>query len=78
MDQLLTALALPFWAMALAQLVGIPVAWIKVRGSSEWRGRPEGERRLDVLARFIRPVTEYAGLWAIVVAVFVVIGSAIS
>jgi hypothetical protein len=60
---------LPFWAMALAEGVGIPLAWLRLRGTEAWRERPRGVRRIDLLASFIAPVTVGAAVAAVVLAI---------
>jgi ABC-type sugar transport system permease subunit len=44
------------WVAAISELVGLPVAWLKVRRTRCWRERPAGVRGIDLLERFIRPI----------------------
>jgi hypothetical protein len=48
------------WVGGLCQLAGMPVAWLRLRGTTAWEERPRGVRRLTLLAEFMRPVTEVA------------------
>lgn len=51
------------WFGGLAQAVGLPIAWLRVRGTDAWRNRPSGVRRVDLLAEWIRTPTEVTLLW---------------
>ncbi len=51
------------WMGAYAQLVGMPVAWLRLRKSSTWQERPDGLRRIDLLAEFILGPTALTILW---------------
>lgn len=55
------------WVAAVSELVGLPVAWMKVRRTRAWRERPRGVRRIDLLERFIRPILWETGWVALVV-----------
>ncbi|HYG95876.1 MAG TPA: hypothetical protein VD741_02095 [Solirubrobacterales bacterium] len=55
------------WVAAISELVGLPVAWRKVRGTRAWRERPRHVRGIDLLESYIRPILWETG-W---VAVFV-------
>jgi hypothetical protein len=46
---------------AYAQLLGMPIAWLRLRRTAPWRERPHGVRRIDLLADFI--------IWATVVSI---------
>jgi hypothetical protein len=41
------------WIGGWSQLVGMPVAWLRVRRSRPWLDRPQGVRRIDLLAELI-------------------------
>jgi hypothetical protein len=62
--ELLVAMAKALiWMGAYAQLLGMPVAWLRIRNTTAWRNRPANLRRIDVLANFtIRP-TVFTILW---------------
>ncbi|HEV2728084.1 MAG TPA: hypothetical protein VGV34_07295 [Solirubrobacterales bacterium] len=60
------------WVAAISQLVGLPVAWAKVRHTRAWQNRPRGVRRIDLLERFIRPIIWETGWVALVVLALVV------
>lgn len=62
-DWLLAVAATVVWMGAYAQLLGMPVAWLRVRRSTAWRARPVGVRRIDILAAFIVKPTILAILW---------------
>ena len=78
MASALNALLLPVWVIALAELVGVPVAWLKVRRTAAWESRPAGARRIALLRQFISPVAGFAALWSVVVAVAILLGWALS
>jgi hypothetical protein len=67
---------LVFWMGAWAQLLGMPVAWLRLRGTPAWRERPEGVRRIDLLAMFLARVTAVTMVWGIAVAIIAAIGGA--
>jgi hypothetical protein len=62
----------------VAELVGVPVAWVRLRNTEFWSNRPEGVRSLDLLSRFVRPVTGFAAVWALVIALGAVLGSVVA
>jgi hypothetical protein len=69
-----TLFLVPVWVGGLVQLFGMPVAWLRVRGSAAWAERPPGMRRITLLAAYMRPVTETAvvcGSAAALVLIFV-------
>lgn len=59
----------------LAELVGIPVAWLRVRRLDAWRERPKEEGHIGLLSRFIALVVLMIVAWGILVSVSVFIGS---
>lgn len=65
-------------ALIWAELLGVPVAWLRLRRSPEWRDRPQGTRRIDLLSRYVGGVTALAGVWAGVVMVVAMAASAVS
>ena len=62
------------WMGALAQLLGMPVAWLRLRNTPAWKNRPAGVRRIDLLARFIIRATASAIVWGWVMLVVIVLG----
>ncbi len=54
-------------AAIFAQLLGVPVAWLKLRRTEVWAARPPDVRRLDLLVAFSgRPVALAAALGGLV------------
>jgi hypothetical protein len=53
-------LVLPIFVGGLAQLIGMPVAWLRLRRTRAWIDRPAGVRTLDLLAAYLKPVTTIA------------------
>jgi hypothetical protein len=62
------------WMGAWAQLIGIPTAWLRLRGLRAWADRPEGIRRLDLLAEFVIAPTAASILWGWLVILVAAIG----
>ena len=59
---------------AFAQLLGMPIAWLRLRGTAAWRERPEGIRRIDLLADFIIGATVLSIAWGTVVVLADAVG----
>ena len=57
MEVLRAIVILPIWMGAWAQLVGMPIAWARIRRMEAWRDRPGNVRRIDVLAKLVLPAT---------------------
>jgi hypothetical protein len=55
------------WVAAISELVGLPMAWRKVRRTRAWQERPRDVRGIDLLESYIRPILWETG-W---VALFV-------
>jgi hypothetical protein len=51
------------WMGAYAQLIGMPTAWLRLRNTQAWKGRPQELRRIDLLAEFILRPTLLAIVW---------------
>ncbi len=51
------------WMGAYAQLLGMPVAWLRLRDTPAWKNRPKEVRSIDLLAEFIIGPTLLAILW---------------
>jgi hypothetical protein len=64
--------------LIFAELLGVPVAWFHLRKSSAWLNRPPGARRIDLLSRFVWPITGFVGVWALVVSLSAVIANALA
>jgi hypothetical protein len=48
---------------AWAQLIGIPIVWMRLRDQRAWADRPEGIRRFDLLAEFAIAPTAASVVW---------------
>ncbi len=55
-------------SMIWAEILGVGVAWLSLRGSGHWSERPAEERRIDVLARYVGKVTTLVGGWSLIIA----------
>lgn len=73
-DVLLALVKAVVWIGGWSQLVGVPVAWLRVRRSPAWTERPDEVRRIDLLADFIRRPTVLAILWTWFILVVVALG----
>jgi hypothetical protein len=67
---------LVIWMGAWAQLLGMPVVWLRLRRTAAWRDRPAGVRWIDLLARFILPITILTVIWGWVIAFLGLLGGA--
>ncbi len=47
----------------MAQLIGMPIAWLRLRKTDAWRDRPRNLRRIDLLAGFIREAVDLTIVW---------------
>jgi hypothetical protein len=73
--QLLGALAISvIWMGAWAQLIAIPIAWLRLRSLRAWADRPQGIRRIDLLAEFVIAPTAAAVVWGWLVILVAAIG----
>lgn len=59
---------------AWAQLVGMPIAWLRLRKTPAWQNRPAGLRRLDLLARFMLKATALTILWGALIWAVAILG----
>jgi hypothetical protein len=59
------------WVAAVAELVGLPVAWWKLRRTEAWRRRPRDVRAVDLLESYIRPILWETGPVAVAVLALV-------
>jgi hypothetical protein len=62
------------WMGAYAQLLGMPVAWVRLRKRPAWRKRPSGVRRIDLLAAFVLGPTALSVVWGWAVLAIAAIG----
>jgi len=73
--ELLSGLAISvIWMGGWAQLIGMPVAWMRLRGTRAWGERPEGVRRIDLLAAFLARPTVASVLWGWLVILVAAVG----
>lgn len=52
------------WIGGWSQLIGMPVAWLRLRKSPAWIERPPELRRIDLLSDFVMRPIHVAILWA--------------
>ena len=73
--QLIGALAIStIWMGAWAQLIGMPIAWSRLRRTRAWADRPEGIRRIELLADFVIAPTAASIVWGWLVLLLAAIG----
>jgi len=60
---------------ALAEIVGVLVAWLKVRKTEAWQARPREDGSIRILSIYIAGVTGLVVVWGVLVGTSVVIGS---
>ena len=63
------------WLGALAEALGMPIAWARLRRAGLWEGRPRNLRRIDLLAGFVRPAVEITMLWTVAMLAAMLIGT---
>ena len=62
------------WMGAYTQLLGIPVAWLRLRHTVAWERRPDGVRRIDLLAEFVLGPTARTIAWGWLALIVLAIG----
>ena len=62
------------WVGGWAQLIGIPIAWIRLRHRPAWTERPKGLRRIELLAEFVVVPTAAAIVWGWLVLLVAAVG----
>jgi hypothetical protein len=62
------------WMGAYAQLLGMPVAWLRLRKTPAWENRPGEVRRIDLLAEFILGPTVLTIVWGWLAFVVIALG----
>jgi len=62
------------WMGGWAQLIGIPLAWLRLRGMPAWAERPAGVRRIDLLAAYVTGPTIAAVVWGWAMILLAAIG----
>lgn len=71
-------LRLVLGSMIWAEIVGVPVAWLKLRRSEEWRSRSARKGKLDALARYVGRITAMVGFWSIAILLGALLGSVVA
>lgn len=66
---LVIGIRLPVAAAMWAELLGVLCAWLRLRSTKSWKNRPDGVRRLDLLAGFVGKITALSALLGLAVAV---------
>jgi|GEM_PF-5853365 len=74
LDFLVAMATAVIWMGAYAQLVGMPVAWLRLRRLLVWRERPDGLRGIDLLAEFILGPTAMTILWGWAILAIAAVG----
>jgi hypothetical protein len=64
------------WFGGIAQLIGMPIAWLRLRKTDSWRRRPGEVRRIDLLAGFIREAVDLTVVWTFL-GVLVILASTV-
>jgi len=64
------------WFGGIAQLIGMPIAWLRLRKTDSWRRRPGEVRRIDLLAGFIREAVDLTIVWTFL-GVLVILASTV-
>jgi hypothetical protein len=64
-------------AVVVAELIGVPVAWLRLHRTVEWANRPVDVRRMELLSRYVRRTTGFAAFWAAIVALTAFLVSAL-
>jgi hypothetical protein len=73
--ELLSSLGISvIWMGGWAQLIGMPIAWLRLRGTGSWEERPEGVRRIDLLAAHLARPTAAAVVWGWLVIIAAALG----
>ena len=73
--ELLSGLAVSvIWMGGWAQLIGMPIAWLRLRGTAAWAERPAGVRRIDLLAAHLTRPTLATVVWGWLVVLVAAIG----
>jgi hypothetical protein len=62
------------WMGGWAQLIGLPIAWLRVRRSPAWANRPAGVRRIDLLAGYVLGPTMATVIWGWAVILLAAVG----
>jgi hypothetical protein len=72
---LIGALAISsIWMGGWAQLIGMPIAGLRLRRTRAWADRPDGIRRIELLAGFVIAPTAASIVWGWLVLLLAAIG----
>jgi hypothetical protein len=63
LDVVLAAGEAVIWMGAYSELLGLPVAWLRLRNTPAWKDRPSELRGIDLLAEFILLPTGATIVW---------------
>ncbi len=73
--ELLSGLAVSvIWMGGWAQLIGMPIAWRRLRGTAAWVERPAEVRRIDLFAAYLARPTLATVVWGWLVILVAAIG----
>lgn len=75
---LIIGIRLPAIAAVWAELLGVLFAWLRLRRTEPWRNRPDGVRRLDLLAGYIGKITGLSALLGFVIAASALIAGGVN
>jgi hypothetical protein len=70
--------SLAFGAALWSGLLGVLVAWIKLRRTDVWVRRPDNVRSLDLLLTFTRPITGASTIFGAFVGLAIFLGGLVS
>lgn len=75
---LVIGIRLPAGAAVWAELLGVLCAWLRLRKTEPWKNRPDGVRRLDLLAGYIGKITALSALLGFAIAASALIAGGVS
>jgi hypothetical protein len=70
--------SLAFGAAIWSELLGVLVAWVKLRRTDVWTGRPDTVRSLDLLVAFTGPITLASAIFGAFVGLAIFLGGLLS
>lgn len=60
---------------ALAEVVGLPIAWLRVRRLEAWKERPDDRGPFGLLSLYIAKITALVILWGVLLIFSAAVGS---